>query len=183
MELENISQISNFTDDALTQYAQELSVKNNIPLTQTYNALDELRKFNVLSPMILYTYTNESIAIYILRNAAAGKDAEQVEEQTVQVVNETAEQVFKVGDENEFVVLNTDKANHKVLLGFKQLKDDPRITKIGNFVSAVKNMVTAAGEADTAAAGAAAASDKVLLLNYMVREAIGIVKDFTFGNF
>ena len=41
--------------------------------------------------------------------------------------NETAEQVFKVGDENEFVVLNTDKENHKVLLGFKQLKDDPRI--------------------------------------------------------
>ena len=33
------------------------------------------------------------------------------------------------------------------------------ITQIGNFVSAVKNMVTAAGEADTAAAGAAAASD------------------------
>lgn len=31
--------------------------------------------------------------------------------------------------------------------------------------------------------GAAAGSDPVLLLNYMVREAIGIVKDFVFGNF
>ena len=71
MELVNISQISNFTDDALTQYAQELSVKNNILLTQAYNALDELRKFNVRSPKILYN--NESIAIYILRNAAADK--------------------------------------------------------------------------------------------------------------
>ena len=31
--------------------------------------------------------------------------------------------------------------------------------------------------------GAAAGSDPVLLLNYMVRESIGIVKDYVFGNF
>lgn len=71
MKLVTISQISNFTDDAITQYAEKLSVKNKIPLTQAYNALDELRKFNVLSPIDLYT--NESIAIYILRNVVAGK--------------------------------------------------------------------------------------------------------------
>jgi uncharacterized SAM-binding protein YcdF (DUF218 family) len=35
----------------------------------------------------------------------------------------------------------------------------------------------------TNVSGAAAGSDPVLLLNYMVREAIGIVKDFVFGNF
>jgi uncharacterized SAM-binding protein YcdF (DUF218 family) len=35
----------------------------------------------------------------------------------------------------------------------------------------------------TEVSGAAAESDRVLLLNYMVREAVGIVKDFVFGNF
>lgn len=73
MVLMNISQISNFADDTLTQYAQELSVAKNISLTQVYNALDTLRKFNVFEPSKLYKYRSDSIAVYILRNAAAGK--------------------------------------------------------------------------------------------------------------
>ena len=43
MELRNISQISNFTDDALTQYAHDISEEKNMPMTLVYNALDALR--------------------------------------------------------------------------------------------------------------------------------------------
>lgn len=41
--------------------------------------------------------------------------------------NEKATDVFNIGSEYEFVVLKTDRENNKVLLGYKQLKDDPRI--------------------------------------------------------
>lgn len=71
MELMNISQISNFTDDALTQYAHDISEEKNMSMTLVYNALDTLRKFNVVSPTKLYL--KENVAVYILRNAAAGK--------------------------------------------------------------------------------------------------------------
>ena len=70
MEMRNISQISSFTDDALTQYAHDISEEKNMPMALVYNALDALRKFNVFEPYILYM---PSIAIYILKNAAAGK--------------------------------------------------------------------------------------------------------------
>ena len=40
--------------------------------------------------------------------------------------NEKAKDVFKVGDEHKFVVVETRKDENKVLLGYKQLKDDPR---------------------------------------------------------
>lgn len=75
MELMNISQISNFTDDDLTQYAHDISEEKNMPMTSVYNALDTLRKFNVINPLKLYLHGNgsDSIAVYILRNAAAGK--------------------------------------------------------------------------------------------------------------
>lgn len=73
MELKTISQISNFTDDALTQYAQGLSEIKDMPLAVIYNALDALRKFNVIKPLKLYLHGSDIIAIYILRNAAAGK--------------------------------------------------------------------------------------------------------------
>lgn len=74
MELRTISQISNFTDDALAQYAQGLSEIKEMPLAVIYNALDTLRKFNVSEPSKLYARAkNDSIAVYILRNAAAGK--------------------------------------------------------------------------------------------------------------
>ena len=43
----NISRISNFTDDALTQYAHDISEEKNMSMTLVYNALDALRKFNV----------------------------------------------------------------------------------------------------------------------------------------
>ena len=70
MEMRNISQISSFTDDALTQYAHDISEEKNMPMALVYNALDALRKFNVFEPSILYM---PNIAVYILRNAAAGK--------------------------------------------------------------------------------------------------------------
>ena len=73
MELRTISQISNFTDDALTQYAHDLSEAKNMSMTLVYNALDTLRKFNVINPLRLYLLGSDSIAVYILRNAAAGK--------------------------------------------------------------------------------------------------------------
>lgn len=73
MELKTISQISNFTDVGITQYAQELSKAKNMPMTLVYNALDALRKFNVIKPLKLYLHGSDIIAIYILRNAAAGK--------------------------------------------------------------------------------------------------------------
>ena len=73
MELRTISQISSFTDDDLTQYAQGLSKSKNMPMTLVYNALDALRKFNVINPLKLYLHGSDSIAVYILRNAAAGK--------------------------------------------------------------------------------------------------------------
>lgn len=73
MELMNISQISNFTDDALTQYAHDISEEKNMPMTLVYNALDALRKFNVINPLKLYLHGSDSIAVYILRNAVAGK--------------------------------------------------------------------------------------------------------------
>lgn len=73
MELKNISQINSFTDDAFTQYAHGLSEEKNISLALVYNALDALRKFNVLDPIKLYGIGVDSIAVYILRNAAAGK--------------------------------------------------------------------------------------------------------------
>lgn len=73
MELRNISQISNFTNDALTQYAHDLSEEKNMPLTLVYNALNELRKFDVSRPLKLYLHGSDSIAVYILRNAVAGK--------------------------------------------------------------------------------------------------------------
>lgn len=73
MELRNIYQISSFTDDALTQYAHDLSKAKNMPMTSVYNALDTLRKFNVFEPSTLYMHGRDSIAVYILRNAAAGK--------------------------------------------------------------------------------------------------------------
>ena len=74
MELKTILQISNFTDDALAQYAQDLSEIKEMPLAVIYNALDALRKFNVYEPSKLYASAkNDSIAVYILRNAAAGK--------------------------------------------------------------------------------------------------------------
>lgn len=73
MELRNISQISNFTDDALTQYAHDISEEKNMSMTLVYNALDALRKFNVINPLKLYLHGSDSIAVYILRNAAAGK--------------------------------------------------------------------------------------------------------------
>ena len=72
MELMNISQISNFTDDALTQYAHDISEEKNMSMTSVYNALDTLRKFNVFKPTKLYN-ERDSVAVYILRNAAAGK--------------------------------------------------------------------------------------------------------------
>lgn len=40
--------------------------------------------------------------------------------------NEKAKDTFKVGEEHNFVVVETRKDENKVLLGFKQLKDDPR---------------------------------------------------------
>lgn len=73
MELMNISQISNFTDDTLTQYAHDISEEKNMSMTLVYNALDALRKFNVINPLKLYLRGSDSIAVYILRNAAAGK--------------------------------------------------------------------------------------------------------------
>lgn len=73
MELMNISQISNFTDDDLTQYAHDLSEEKNMPMTLVYNALDALRKFNVINPLKLYSLGSDSIAVYILRNAVDGK--------------------------------------------------------------------------------------------------------------
>ena len=73
MILMNISQISNFTDNDLTQYAQGLSKSKNMSMTLVYNALNTLRKFNVIKPLVLYSNESDSIAIYILRNAAAGK--------------------------------------------------------------------------------------------------------------
>lgn len=73
MELMSISQISSFTDVGITQYAQELSKAKNMPMTLVYNALDALRKFNVIKPLKLYFHGSDSVAIYILRNAAAGK--------------------------------------------------------------------------------------------------------------
>lgn len=73
MELMYISKISSFTDYAITQYAQELSKAKNMSMTSVYNALDALRKFNVINPLKLYFQGSDSIAIYILRNAAAGK--------------------------------------------------------------------------------------------------------------
>ena len=73
MILMNISQISNFTDDDLTQYAHDISEEKNMPMTLVYNALDALRKFNVINPLQLYLRESDSIAVYILRNAADGK--------------------------------------------------------------------------------------------------------------
>ena len=73
MELRTISQISSFTDDALTQYAHDISEEKNMPMTLVYNALDALRKFNVSEPAKLYMHGSDSVAVYILRNAAAGK--------------------------------------------------------------------------------------------------------------
>ena len=73
MELMNISQISNFTDDALTQYAHDISEEKNMSMTLVYNALDALRKFNVINPLKLYLHESDSIAVYILKNAVAGK--------------------------------------------------------------------------------------------------------------
>ena len=73
MELMNISHMSSFTDVGITQYAQELSKEKNMSMTLVYNALDALRKFNVINPLKLYLLGSDSIAVYILRNAAAGK--------------------------------------------------------------------------------------------------------------
>lgn len=73
MELRTISQISNFTNDALTQYAHDLSEAKNMSMTSVYNALDALRKFNISEPSKLYIHGDNNIAAYILRNAAAGK--------------------------------------------------------------------------------------------------------------
>lgn len=73
MTLKNISSISSFTDTELTQYAHDLSEKRDMSMTSVYNALDALRKFNVFKPTKLYVHENDIIAIYILRNAAAGK--------------------------------------------------------------------------------------------------------------
>lgn len=74
MELTSISQISSFADEALAQYAQSLSEAKNIPLSTTYNALDTLRKFDVIRPIKLYSSGNAvNIAVYIVRNAASGK--------------------------------------------------------------------------------------------------------------
>lgn len=41
--------------------------------------------------------------------------------------NEKPQDVFNVGDIDKFIVLKLDRENNKVLLGYKQLKDDPRI--------------------------------------------------------
>ena len=41
--------------------------------------------------------------------------------------NEKANELFKEKQEYQFIVLNADRQNNKVLLGYKQLKDDPRI--------------------------------------------------------
>lgn len=71
MELMSISQISDFTDETLAQYAHDLSEAKNMPMTLVYNALDTLRKFDVLRPIKLYIA--DSAAVYTLRNAAAGK--------------------------------------------------------------------------------------------------------------
>lgn len=73
MELRIISQISSFSNDALTQYAHDISEEKNMSMTSVYNALDTLRKFNVVSPTKLYVHGSDSVAVYILRNAAAGK--------------------------------------------------------------------------------------------------------------
>lgn len=73
MELKTISQISNFTDDDLTQYAHDISEEKNMSMTLVYNALDALRKFNVSEPLKLYMHGGDNIAVYILRNAVAGK--------------------------------------------------------------------------------------------------------------
>lgn len=73
MELKIISQISSFTDDALTQYAHDIFEEKNMSMALVYNALDALRKFDVINPIRLYLRESDSIAVYILRNAAAGK--------------------------------------------------------------------------------------------------------------
>ena len=41
--------------------------------------------------------------------------------------NEKAKEVFKENNEYQFIILNADRENNKVLLGYKQLKDDPRV--------------------------------------------------------
>ena len=41
--------------------------------------------------------------------------------------NEKAKEVYKAGDKDKFIVLFHDREKGKVLLGVKQLKDDPRI--------------------------------------------------------
>lgn len=75
MELKTISQISSLTDDTLAQYAYNLSEAKNMSMTSVYNALDALRKFNVVVPSRLYLHESDSVAVavYILRNAATGK--------------------------------------------------------------------------------------------------------------
>ena len=60
---------------------------------------------------------------------------------------------------------------------------DSKVCVVTNNFHIYRAKKLARAQGFTNVSGAVAASDKVLLLNYMVREAIGIVKDFTFGNF
>lgn len=48
--------------------------------------------------------------------------------------NEKVQDILKVGNEYQFIVLNANREQNKVLLGYKQLKDDPRIELYKKYV-------------------------------------------------
>ena len=65
---------------------------------------------------------------------------------------------------------------------FIENKEDKVAIVTSNFhIFRAKLLARAKGLGSTSAA--ASPSDRILLVNYMVREAIGVVKDFVVGNF
>lgn len=60
---------------------------------------------------------------------------------------------------------------------------DAHVSVVTNNFHVYRAKRLARGAGFTNVSGAAAGSDPVLMVNYMVREAVGIVKDFVFGNF
>ena len=125
-------------------------------------------------------YANENEHVVIIVSGGQGRGEDMSEAQAMH------KYLTEHGIDGERIIMEDKSTDTNLNMRYSAsyIKDkDSKVCVVTNTFHIYRAKKLARAQGFTNVSGAAAASDKVLLLNYMVREAIGIVKDFTFGNF
>ena len=90
------------------------------------------------------------------------------------------------GIDSERIIMEDESTdtNENMIYSIRYIDNhDAKVGIVTNNFHIFRAKLLARGKGLTDICGIPASSDEVLLVNYMVREAIGIVKDFVFGNY